>query len=52
MLAERAQIDMATAFDRIRMMSRNTNTKLTDLATHIVDGRVDLTTLTTGHHQH
>ncbi len=52
MLAERAQIDMATAFDRIRAMSRNTNTKLTDLSTHIVAGRVDLNTLTTEPHQH
>jgi GAF domain-containing protein len=47
MLAEHAQIDMAAAFDHIRARSRNTNTKLTDLATHIVDGRVDLATLTT-----
>lgn len=52
MLAERAQIDMSTAFERIRTMSRNTNTKLTELATHIVDGRVDLITLTTELHQH
>lgn len=37
---------------RIRAMSRNSNTELTDLATHIVDGRVDLSTLTTEFHQH
>jgi GAF domain-containing protein len=52
MLAERAQIDVATAFDRIRTLSRNTNTKLTDLSNQIVDGRVDLDTLSTGFHQH
>ena len=42
MLAENAHIDMAAAFDLIRARSRNTNTKLTELATRIVDGRVDL----------
>lgn len=42
MLAEHARIDMASAFDLLRAQSRNTNTKLTDLATHIVNGRVDL----------
>jgi GAF domain-containing protein len=45
MLAERANIDMASAFDRIRAMSRNTNTKLTDLATNIVNGRVAIETM-------
>lgn len=53
MLAENANIDMASAFDRIRARSRNTNTKLTDLATHIVSGRIDLATLTTAaSHKH
>ncbi len=46
MLAEHKHIDMASAFDRIRARARNTNTKLTDLATDIVNGRVDLETLT------
>jgi hypothetical protein len=40
MLGERANIDLASAFERIHAMSRNTNTKLTDLATNIVNGRV------------
>ena len=42
MLAEHAHIDMNTAFERIRSQARSTNTKLTELATHIVAGRVDL----------
>ncbi len=46
MLAEHAHVDMATAFDRIRARARNTNTKLTELATDIVNGRVDIATLT------
>jgi len=33
---------MASAFDLLRARSRNTNTKLTELATHIVNDRVDL----------
>lgn len=45
-LAEHAHIDMASAFDRIRARSRNTNTKLTDVATQIVHGRVDLAAIT------
>lgn len=45
MLAERARIDMSTAFDLLRAHARNTNTKLTELASHIVDGRFDLDTL-------
>jgi GAF domain-containing protein len=47
MLAERANIDMASAFDRIRAKSRYTNTKLIELATNIVNGRVDIATLST-----
>ncbi len=46
MLAEYAQIDMPTAFDHIRTQARNTNTKLTDLATQIVERQLDLDTLT------
>ncbi len=47
MLAEHAHIDMPTAFDHIRTSARNTNTKLTDLASCIVDRQLDLNTLTT-----
>lgn len=42
MLAERAGIDMPCAFDLLRSHARNTNTKLTELASHIVDGRISL----------
>jgi len=45
MVAEHAHIDMPAAFERISV--RNTNTELTDLAAHIVEGRLDLDTLTT-----
>ncbi len=45
MYAEYAHIDMPTAFDHIRTRARNTNTKLTELATQIVDRRFDLETL-------
>ena len=48
MVAEHAHIDMPSAFNRIRVRARKTNTKLTDVASHIVDGRLDLDTLTTG----
>lgn len=47
MLAQYAHIDMPSAFDRIRARARNMNTKLTDLAAQIVDGRVNLDTLAT-----
>jgi len=47
MVAEHAHIDMPTAFERIRGRARNTNSKLTDLAADIVEGRLDLDTLTT-----
>jgi len=47
MVAEHAHIDMPTAFERIRARARNTNTKLTDLAAHIVGGQLDLDSLTT-----
>jgi len=46
MVAEHAHIDMATAFERIRTCARDSNTKLTDLAAHIVEGQLDLDTLT------
>jgi GAF domain-containing protein len=39
-LAERAQIDMAEAFDRIRRHARNTNTQLTAVATQIINGQL------------
>lgn len=45
MVAEHSGVDMPTAFDRIRTLARNTNTKLTDLAGQIVDGQVDLATI-------
>lgn len=45
MLAEYAHIDMPTAFDHIRTRARDTNTKLTDLATQIVERRLNLDTL-------
>ena len=47
MLAEHADIDMSTAFDRIRTRARNTNTKLTVVATRIVDGQLGLGSFTT-----
>lgn len=42
-LAERGNLDMDQAFDRLRRHARNTNTRLTDLARGIVDGTVDST---------
>lgn len=45
MLAEHAHIDMASAFDLIRSMSRNNNVKLTQIAQRIVDGQIDLAVL-------
>lgn len=45
MLAQHADIDMPSAFDHIRASARNTNTKLTDVAARIVDGRLDLNAL-------
>jgi GAF domain-containing protein len=42
MLAEHENIDMPSAFDRIRARARNTNTKLTVVAARIVDGQLDL----------
>jgi GAF domain-containing protein len=46
MLAEHAGIDMPSAFELLRARARNTNTKLTDVAAAIVDGRLDLEALT------
>lgn len=40
-LAERGNLDMDQAFDRLRRHARNTNTRLTDLARGIVDGTLD-----------
>lgn len=45
MLAEHAGIDMPSAFNRIRARARNTNSKLTVVATRIVDGHLDLDAL-------
>jgi GAF domain-containing protein len=42
MLAEHANIDMASAFDHMRALARTTNAKLTSVASRIVDGRLDL----------
>jgi GAF domain-containing protein len=42
MLAEHAGIDVAAAFDLIRARSRTTNVKLTDVAHHMVSGRLGL----------
>lgn len=47
MLAEHAAIDMPTAFDHIRTRARNTNTKLTVVASQIVAGQLDLGSFTT-----
>ncbi|MBL7502564.1 GAF and ANTAR domain-containing protein [Frankia sp. CNm7] len=51
-LAERGNLDMAQAFDRLRRHARNTNTRLTDLARGIVDGTVDSTTVVTPQPRH
>lgn len=45
MVAEHQSIDMASAFDHIRARARNTNTKLTVVASRIVDGQLDLATI-------
>jgi GAF domain-containing protein len=37
-LAERDQIDMAAAFDRLRSHARSTNQRLADVARHVVSG--------------
>ncbi len=42
MLAERAHIDMDTAFKRIRSHARNTNTQLTTVAAQIISGELSL----------
>ncbi len=47
MLAEHANLDMASAFDQIRARARDTNTKLTDVAARIVSGDLDLAGLDT-----
>jgi GAF domain-containing protein len=41
-LAERAHIDMDTAFKRIRNHARNSNTQLTTVATQIITGELSL----------
>jgi len=43
MLAERAHIDMDTAFKRIRNQARSSNTQLTTVAAQIITGDLDLT---------
>jgi GAF domain-containing protein len=43
MLAERAHIDMETAFKRIRTQARNSNTQLTTVAAQIISGELALT---------
>jgi transcriptional regulator with GAF, ATPase, and Fis domain len=45
-LCERAQIDMATAFDRIRAHARTHNLQLTAVAAEIVAGTISLADLT------
>lgn len=40
-LAERGSLDMDQAFLRLRSHARNTNTRLTELAHHVVDGNLD-----------
>lgn len=46
-LAERGNLAMDQAFDRLRRHARNTNTRLTDLARGIVDGTTDSTAVLT-----
>ncbi len=46
MIAEREHCNVDEAFTRLRQHARNHNERLTDLATHIVDGTIDLATLT------
>jgi transcriptional regulator with GAF, ATPase, and Fis domain len=41
-LAERAGIDMDTAFNRIRAHARNTNTQLTTVAAQVISGELNL----------
>jgi transcriptional regulator with GAF, ATPase, and Fis domain len=46
-LAERGNLGMDQAFDRLRRYARNTNTRLTDVARSIVDGTLDSRTVLT-----
>lgn len=45
MLVEHGRMDMPTAFSLIRAYARNSNTKLTDVATDIVERKLDLSML-------
>ncbi|MBV9310964.1 MAG: GAF and ANTAR domain-containing protein [Solirubrobacterales bacterium] len=45
-LAEAAQIDVDTAFKRLRGYARDNNRRLSDVARDLIDGRVDAATLT------
>ena len=40
-ISERADIDLAEAFTRLRAHSRNTNQRLTDVARAVVDGTLE-----------
>jgi hypothetical protein len=40
-LAERGNLGMEQAFDRLRRYARNTNTRLTDVARRVVEGTLD-----------
>ncbi len=44
-LAERGNLDMEQAFDRLRRYARNTNARLTDVARGVVDGTLDSRTV-------
>ena len=46
MLAERAGVDMETAFSRLRAFARNNNRGLTDVAESVVAGTVDVEVVT------
>lgn len=40
-LAERAKVDLSTAFDRIRTYARSNNLRLSDLSSQIISGELD-----------
>jgi AmiR/NasT family two-component response regulator len=44
-LAERGNLGMEQAFDRLRRYARNTNARLTDVARGVVDGTLDSRTV-------
>ena len=43
MLSERARVDLAEAFSRLRSYARNNNRRLTEVAQAAIDGTLDLT---------